>query len=124
MSETAPSPEPLSTEDLARLAAELASDHLASDVVLLDLRDVSDFADFFIIATGETGRHLDAIADDLTRQLRNQGLHIHHREGVGQGGWILLDFPGFVVHLFSRETREHYRLDELWSRATELVRIQ
>ena len=124
MSETVSSADQPSTEDFARLAVDLASDHLASDVALLDLREVSDFADFFIIATGETGHHLDAIASDLARQLRKQGLHIHHREGTGQGGWILLDFPGFIVHLFSREARERYRLEELWSAATEVVRIQ
>jgi ribosome-associated protein len=111
------------TEELARAAAEEASDRLASDVVLLDLRGVTDIADFFVIASGETDRHLESMAEDLTRRIRTDGLHILHREGSGKGGWILLDFPGFVVHLFTRPVRERYALERLWARAPEIVRL-
>lgn len=114
----------MSTEDYARLAADIASDNLGSDIALLDLREVSDFADFFVIVTGETPRHLESIAQQLRRGLRDHGLRQHHREGTGRGGWILIDFPGVVIHLFNRASRERYSLEELWSRATEIVRIQ
>ena len=114
----------LSTEDYARAAVEDTSEKLGSDVVLLDLRGVTDIADFFVIASGETDRHLESIADDLERQFRKAGLHIGHREGTGKGGWVLLDFPGFVVHLFLRPVRQRYGLEKLWARAAEIVRIQ
>jgi ribosome-associated protein len=64
------------------------------------------------------------MAQDLESKLRDAGLHLLHREGTGKGGWVLLDFPGFVVHLFLRPVRQRYGLERLWSRAAEIVRIQ
>ena len=113
-----------SNEDLARAAVDEASEHLGSDVVLLDTQGVSSFADFFVILSGETDRHIESMADDIGRRVRGMGVHIAHREGSGRGGWVLLDFTGFVVHLFTREQRERYGLEQLWSRATEIVRVQ
>ena len=115
---------PASNEDLARAAVDEASEHLGSDVVLLDTQGISSFADFFVIVSGETDRHLESMADDISRRVRAMGVHISHREGSGRGGWVLLDFTGFVVHLFTREQRERYGLEQLWSRATEIVRVQ
>ncbi len=114
----------LALEDFARMALDETSEALGSDVALLDLRGISQFADFFVIASGETARHLDGMADDVVRALRNNGLRVHHREGTGAGGWVLLDFNGLVVHFFSRSTREFYGLEELWARAPEIVRVQ
>ncbi len=117
-------PETLTTEDCARLAVDEASEGLGADVVLLDLRDLGVFTDYFVIASGETGRHLESLAEAIARRVREHGLHVHHREGTGNGGWILLDFPGFVVHLFTRPMRERYGLERLWGRAREVVRVQ
>ena len=117
-------PEILSNEDYARLAVDEASEGLASDVVLLDLRDLSVFTDYFVVASGETERHLESLAEGVVRRIRERGLHVHHREGTGDGGWILLDFPGIVVHLFTRPVRERYGLERLWGRAREVVRVQ
>ena len=114
----------LSIEELARAALEEASTNLGSDVVLLDTRNVSDFTDFFVIASGETERHLDMMADRIERRIRELGMRRNNREGSGSGGWLLIDFPGFIVHLFNRETRAYYDLEGLWSQATEVVRLQ
>ena len=114
----------LSTEEYARAAADLAYDRLGTDIALLDISKVSGFADYFVIITGETSRHLDGIANDLARGLREKGLRPHHREGSGSGGWILLDYPGIVIHIFDRESRKRYGLERLWARATEIVRLQ
>ena len=111
-------------EDLARVALEEASTNMGSDIVLLDTRNVSDFTDYFVIASGETERHLEMLADRIERKLRDLGTRRNHREGSGSGGWLLIDFPGFIVHLFNRETREFYDLEGLWSEATEVVRLQ
>ena len=116
--------ETLTTEDYARLAVAAASERLGADIVLLDLRDLGVFTDYFVIASGETDRHLESLAEDIARRVRERGLHVHHREGAGAGGWILLDFPGFVVHLFTRPVRERYGLERLWGRAREVVRVQ
>ena len=122
--EAAPSLELESTADYARHAAEFLSDRLASDIVVINVEGIASFADFLVIASGETDRHLDAMANDISREIRKNGLHAGHREGAGVGGWVLIDFPGFVVHLFSKESRDFYALDKLWARGTEVVRIQ
>ncbi len=114
----------LPIEEIARAALEEASANLGSDVVLLDTRNVSDFTDFFVIASGETERHIDMMAGRIERRVRELGMRRNHREGSGSGGWLLIDFPGFIVHLFNRETRAYYDLEELWSQANEVVRIQ
>lgn len=114
----------LTIEELARAALEEASANLGSDVVLLDTRNVSDFTDFFIIASGETERHLEMMADRVERKIRELGMRRNNREGSGAGGWLLIDFPGFIVHLFNRETRAYYDLEGLWSEANEVVRLQ
>ncbi|MYA60632.1 MAG: ribosome silencing factor [Chloroflexi bacterium] len=113
-----------SIEELARAALEEASANLGADVVLLDTRNVSDFTDYFVIASGETERHLEMLADRIERKIRDFGTRRNNREGSGAGGWLLIDFPGFIVHLFNRETREFYDLEGLWSQATEVVRLQ
>lgn len=106
------------------MAVEVASDHLGSDIALLDISEVSDFTDFFVIVTGETSRHLEAVASDVTRSLRKKKVRPLHREGTGQGGWILVDYGDVVLHVFDRETRERYALERLWSRGREIVRVQ
>ncbi len=116
--------EELTIEEYARLAVDIAFDGLGTNIALLDIAAVSDFADYFIIVSGETGRHLDAISNDVQRGLREKGLRTLHREGTGPGGWILLDYGAIVVHVFDRATRERYDLERLWSRAREIVRVQ
>ena len=110
--------------DLARKAVEVASDKQAVDVLLLDLRDLASFTDFFVILSAETARHLDALAQELTQALEQEGAVLHHLEGSAEGGWVVLDFGDFVVHLFTPEERDYYRLEDLWSRATPLLRVQ
>ncbi len=114
----------LPIEELARAALEEASSNLGSDVVLLDTRNVSDFTDYFVIASGETERHLEMMADRIERKIRELGMRRNNREGSGSGGWLLIDFPGFIVHLFNRDTRAYYDLEGLWSQANEVVRLQ
>ena len=111
-------------DELARAALDEASSNLGSDVVLLDTRNVSDFTDFFVIASGETDRHLEMMADRIERKIRELGMRRNNREGSGSGGWLLIDFPGFIVHLFNRDTRAFYDLEGLWSQANEVVRLQ
>ncbi len=114
----------LPIDELARAALDEASSNLGSDVVLLDTRNVSDFTDFFVIASGETDRHLEMMADRIERKIRELGMRRNNREGSGSGGWLLIDFPGFIVHLFNRDTRAFYDLEGLWSQANEVVRLQ
>jgi ribosome-associated protein len=109
---------------LARAAVEIASDKKASDVILLDIREVSTIADYFVICSGSNRRQIQAIADALDKQLGEQGANLLHREGVAEAGWILLDFGDVIVHIFGPKDREYYRLESLWSEAKTVVYLQ
>jgi ribosome-associated protein len=110
--------------DAARLAIDVASDRQATDILLLDVRDVTVFADFMVIMTGGSVRQLNALASELDDKLSKAGLKLHHREGTAESGWVLLDFLDVVVHIFSEEQRDYYKLDQVWKAAREVVRLQ
>ena len=109
---------------VARKAVEAASEKQASDVVLLDVARICSFASYFVICSGESARQLAAIQDAVEEALKGEGLRPHHREGDLDSGWLLLDFGDVIVHIFAAAEREYYRLDELWSQAVPVVRIQ
>jgi len=110
--------------DYARKAVDVAEDRQATDIALLDLRAIPTFAEFFVILTGETRRHLDGLAQELDQVLTAAGAQLHHREGSPETGWVLLDFGNLVIHLFGPEERDFYQLDRLWAQAVTLLRIQ
>jgi len=109
---------------VAHRAVEAASDKQAIDIVLLDARGVCSFADYFVICSGETERQIKTIYDEVGQALKKEGVLPHHREGTLDSGWLLLDFGDVIVHIFAPFEREYYRLDELWSEAIPVVRIQ
>ena len=110
--------------DYVRLAVDVAVDKQGSDTVLLDIRGVSDFADYFVVTTVESARQMRALMNDIEQAMEGSGALLHHREGSGQSGWVLLDFSDVVVHLFAPEEREYYSIEEVWSLGVETVRIQ
>ena len=103
---------------------EAAADKQASDIVLLDTRVVSGFADYFVICSGDTVRQIEAIRDEVGHVLKREGILPHHHEGSIDSGWLLLDYGDVIVHIFAPLEREYYQLDRLWSQASTLVRIQ
>jgi ribosome-associated protein len=114
----------LNSGQLARAAVDIASDKKASDIILLDIRDVTTFADYFIICSGNNTRQIQAIADAIDEELDKQGATLFHREGVAEAGWVLLDFGDVIVHIFGAKEREYYRLERLWSEAKTIVYLQ
>jgi ribosome-associated protein len=108
--------------DRARLAVEVASDKLASDIVLLDAHDICGYTDYFVIVSGESSRQLEAIADQIVQSLKKDTAPLH-REGNAASGWILLDYGDIIVHIFSATERGYYKLDEMWSAARPVVRM-
>ena len=103
---------------------DVADDMQATDIVLLDIREVSSFADFFVIMSAGSRRQMDALAQDMQSELKETGASLHHREGGLESGWLLLDFGDVIVHVFAPEERAHYRLEEFWSKGKQMVRIQ
>jgi len=92
--------------------------------VLLDARGICSFADYFVICSGDSTRQIQAIYDEVEASLKKEGVLPHHYEGTADSGWLLFDFGNVIVHIFASFEREYYQLDELWSQANPVVRIQ
>ena len=114
----------LDTAQLARVAVDTASDKKAFDILLLDIREVTTIADYFVICSGNNARQIQAIADAVDEELGKQGARLLHREGVAETGWVLLDFGDVILHIFSSQEREYYRLERLWGEAKTVVYLQ
>ena len=110
----------LASDAVARRAAQLAQDMKAQDVILLDLRGVTDMSDYFLIATGTSDTHVRAIAQHVELEMKKAGAPAHHVEGAEQGRWALLDFVDVVVHVFHPTLRQFYQLERLWGDAREV----
>jgi ribosome-associated protein len=93
----------------------------ARQVVILDLRGLTDATDFFVIASGTSDAHVRGIADSVIEKMDGRGMRTHHVEGMSSGRWVLLDYVDFVIHLFHPETRSFYQLERLWGDAPELL---
>ena len=113
----------LEPDEVARLVVDLASEKQADDIVMLDIRQLTGFADYFVVMSAQSQRQLDALQEDMVKDMRDSGVSLHHREGTPQSGWILLDFSDVIVHMFGAEEREYYRLEQLWAGATQVVRV-
>ncbi|MEE9278206.1 MAG: ribosome silencing factor [Dehalococcoidia bacterium] len=106
---------------LARRIVDDLADRQAEEIVLLDISTVSSLADYFVIASATSSRQFEALAEAIkAAPSRAQA----RREGTADGGWQLFDFGDVVIHLFNRETRAYYRLEELWSAGKQLLRIE
>lgn len=98
-----------------KLALHCASDKKASNIVVLDLREIASFAEFFIIASGSNQRQVQAICDEIGEQLKKQlNARAVRIEGYKTGEWVLIDYGDFIVHVFDKDAREFYDLERLW----------
>ena len=105
----------MTPEQLVQAAASYAADKKAIDLVGLDLRGVAGYTDFFLIATGNTDRQVKSIHDGIHEGLKKaRGLYPRRVEGLTESRWVLMDYLDVVVHVFTPETRDHYRLEQLW----------
>lgn len=108
------------SEQLARRIAELADAKGAADVVALDVRPLVGYTDFLVICSARNERQAKAIHDDVYENLKVQGRLPAREEGVREANWILLDYLDCVLHVFTPDARERFRLDTLWGEAEQL----
>lgn len=111
----------VSAREIAVEAAHACSDKKADDVVVLDLTELSDVCDYFVIATGSNGRLADAMVDEVEEKVaKAYGEHPFSIEGRDERSWILMDYGSVIVHIFAPEAREYYRIEKLWGDAPAL----
>jgi len=104
----------------AQRAAQIAIDNKAQDVVLLDLRGLTDMTDFFLIASGTSDTHVRSVGEHLMAGMKKEGWPAHHVEGLEKGRWVLLDFVDIVAHVFHPTLRNFYQLERLWADAEQI----
>ena len=107
----------MESSQLANKIAELIFNKKGYDVKIIDLRKLTTITDYFVICTGDSDTQVKAIADEVDKQLRDEGIKSWHTEGYQALNWVLIDFVDVVVHVFKKETREFYNLEKLWGDA-------
>lgn len=106
--------------DALRIAVNAADDKKAANLVILDVSNVTSFANYFLLCTGDSSRQMQAIADEVEKQLKEAGIRPSHVEGYQNSEWILLDCMDLVVHIFSKNARAFYDLERLWRDALKM----
>jgi ribosome-associated protein len=98
-----------------------AEEKQAKDIRVMDLRDITAFADYFVVCTGSNSRQIQAISDEIHSRLKKLGEHPASIEGYQNAEWVLMDYGDFLVHIFSEKAREYYDLERLWRDAKSVA---
>jgi ribosome-associated protein len=112
--------QPGTPADLSR-AAELMAERKAQNLLLLDLRGLSNATDYFLLASGTSDMHARSVAEHVIEELKKDGVRPDHVEGLRGGRWVLIDYIDFVIHVFHPAAREFYQLERLWGDAPAQV---
>ncbi len=107
----------MTSKKLTEKISELIFSKKGYDVVVIDLRSLASFTDYFVIASADSDTQVRAIADEVDKKLKDEGVKTWHREGYRSSNWMLLDYVDVVVHIFKKEAREFYNLEKLWGDA-------
>ncbi len=110
----------LDSRSLAEAAFDIADEMQASNIVLLDVRQACDYADYTVIMTAESTRQLRALVEDVHDGLKAAGVMLHHVEGSHTSGWILMDYGDVLVHLMGPEERDFYGLETVWAMSRQI----
>lgn len=97
--------------------ADLIFNKKGFDVVIIDLKKLTTFSDYFVICSADSDTQVKAIADEIDKTLRDEGIKCWHKEGLTALSWVLLDYVDVVVHIFKKESREFYNIEKLWGDA-------
>ena len=103
-----------SSLQLAKLCVKAALEKKAEDPLILDVRKLCSFADYFIILSGRSTRHVQGLAEAVEEELRSKRVSTSKSEGLQEGNWVLLDYNEVIVHIFYADTRKFYDLEGLW----------
>ncbi len=105
----------MNNRELALKIAGILNEKKAQDISVIDISEKSGFADYFVIATAGSLRMLGALADEAVDRLAKEDVIVHHIEGKGASGWILLDFGDIIINLFTEEQRSRYQIERIWN---------
>lgn len=109
--------------EMAMYVSNILSEKKAMDIKILDIREISPIADYFVIVTGISGPHIKALADEVDEKMELKGCNFLHKEGYQGGRWVLMDYADVVVHIFIDEERKFYSLEKVWGDA-KIITLQ
>lgn len=110
----------MDNKNFALLAAKILDDKKAFDIVVIDIAEKSSFADYLVIASGNSERQVGTLVDDVEERFAKEGLFVKSIEGKQTSGWILMDFGDIIVNVFTKDTREKYNIEKVWGDCTFL----
>jgi len=110
-----------SGRELAATCVRVGEETKGEDMVVLDVRGLSSFTDYFVLMSGHSTRHVQGLAEAIEGELRSKRVSSKHSEGLREGLWVLLDFGDVVVHVFYKDKREFYDLEGLWHDAPRVA---
>ena len=110
----------MKSNDMAKLAVAALEDHKAEDISVIDIREVSPIADYFIIASGNNQNQLQAMRDAADEALYKAGIKVQQVEGNQNSTWILMDYNDIIIHIFSKEDRLFYDLERIWRKRKKI----
>lgn len=102
-------------DELLKFVEEILDKKLAENIISIDMQGNNPFTDHFVICTAKNIRHADSLATDLIQEARKNGYEVREREGEDGSSWILVDLYGVIVHIFTEDARNQYRLENLWA---------
>jgi len=111
----------LTSRNIAKSIAQFASDKKAEDILILDMRQIVNYCDYFVLCSGNTDRQVRAIAEHIDEGLGDLGLTGCFKQGLRKCDWVVLDTGDVVVHIFQKDIREFYKLEYLWREAKQVV---
>lgn len=107
--------------EVLRILVEACLDEKAFDVSILEVRDLTILADYFVVVSGRSHLHVRSIADSVEKQIGEYGIYPLRKEGIREGAWIVLDYGFIILHIFREQERDYYNLENLWGNARELT---
>lgn len=107
----------MTAKETAKRISELALEKKGKQIVLMDIRGLSSFADYFVIITGTSNVQIKAITDHIDNELRLENIYPHSKEGYQNLRWVLMDYSDVIVHILDHESREFYGIENLWADA-------
>jgi len=113
----------LEANELVHEVVDIIEGKKATNILTLDMRDLTSLADYYVLCDGSSTRQINAIVDELMKELKKAGSWRAGLEGTPESGWMLIDFGSVVVHIFSPEQRAYYQLEELWQDAPIVMRM-
>ena len=113
----------MNSKELSQKLAQLSWEKKGNDILILDVKGLTDVTDYFVLVTAESDPHVKAISDYLQDKLEKEKLKAWHKEGYQNLQWVLLDYIDVVVHIFREHTRQFYELEKLWGDA-RIIRVE